>query len=91
MGMEAGGTKERIFDIAVRLIAQNGFESVTMRDIAFFWRQLIMIAAWAFADPKYEVKRLDEEAVRCVGSRICCPSRTRRGRKTLEKSYNIVP
>jgi len=29
----------------------------------FFWRQLIMMAVWAFADPKYEVKRLDEEAI----------------------------
>ena len=27
----------------------------------FFWKQLIMMAIWAFADPDYEVKILDEE------------------------------
>jgi AcrR family transcriptional regulator len=34
MTIEPGGTKERIFDEAIRLIAQKGFESVSMRDIA---------------------------------------------------------
>jgi len=27
----------------------------------FFWKQLIMMGVWAFADPNYEVKILDEE------------------------------
>ena len=27
----------------------------------FFWRQLVMMGIWAFADPNYEVKILDEE------------------------------
>jgi AcrR family transcriptional regulator len=27
----------------------------------FFWRQLIMMGIWAFADPNYEVRKLDEE------------------------------
>ncbi|MCL2106827.1 MAG: TetR/AcrR family transcriptional regulator [Oscillospiraceae bacterium] len=29
----------------------------------FYWRQLIMMGIWAFADPNYEVRILDEEAV----------------------------
>ena len=32
--MELTGTKERLFDIAIRLISTNGFENVSMRDIA---------------------------------------------------------
>lgn len=27
----------------------------------FFWRQLVMMAVWAFADPGYEVRVVDEE------------------------------
>ena len=34
MGIELTGTKERLFDIAIRLISKNGFENVSMRDIA---------------------------------------------------------
>jgi len=34
MDLELSGTKERIFDTAIALIAKNGFESVSMRDIA---------------------------------------------------------
>jgi len=34
MDIEFSGTKERIFDAAVMLIAKDGFENVSMRDIA---------------------------------------------------------
>ena len=34
MNIELHGTKERIFDIAIGLIAKNGFENVGMREIA---------------------------------------------------------
>ena len=34
MDIELQGTKERIFDIAIRKISKDGFESVSMRDIA---------------------------------------------------------
>jgi AcrR family transcriptional regulator len=34
MNIELTGTKERLFDIAVRLISKDGFENVSMRDIA---------------------------------------------------------
>jgi len=34
MNIELEGTKERIFDIAIKHIAQNGFENTNLRDIA---------------------------------------------------------
>ena len=40
-----------------RLAKDFDIESFSM----FFWRQLIMMAVWAFADPDYEVRTLDEE------------------------------
>ena len=33
MDIKLSGTKERIFDVAINLIAKNGFENVTIRDI----------------------------------------------------------
>ena len=34
INMELSGTRERIFDIAIRQISKSGFESVSLREIA---------------------------------------------------------